>query len=185
MRDAPAKHELYERIVDTYGEMLLAYAARLCGNPSAAEDIVQDSFLRFATSWKGALDPSPQMTLWLRRAVHNASIDAIRREARLRALHERGAMEKGDTVPPSAGQGGDPSEISDAAAEAADALVTLSERERLLVVMKIYEGRSYSEMAEATGLSESNVGFILHGARKKLAAHLATKKLYAGKGLKK
>lgn len=169
------RHALFERIVAQYGAPLVAYAARLSGNPTAAEDIVQDAFLRFATSWKGPLEPSPQMTLWLRRTVHNAAVDAVRRETRMREVHLRDAEERGDSVPPSSGQGGAPGDVSDAAAEAAEALAILTERERDLVVMKVYEERSYREIAAATGLSEGNVGFILHSARAKLAAHLAAR----------
>lgn len=170
------RHALFERIVGEYGGPLVAYAARVSGDPSAAEDIVQDAFLRFATSWKGPLEPSPRMTLWLRRTVHNAAVDAVRREERLRALHLRGAEERGSAVPPSRGQGGAPGDVSDAAAEAAEALSILSPRDRAVVAMKVYEDMSYREIAAATGLTEGNVGFILHGARAKLAAHLAARK---------
>lgn len=176
------RHALFERIVALYGAPLVAYAARLSGNPSAAEDVVQEAFLRFASSWKGPLEPSPGMAAWLRRTVHNAAVDVLRREARLRELHRRDAEERGDSVPPSPGQGGAVGDVSDAAAEAAEALAILSERERSLVVMKVYEGMSYREMAEATGLAEGNVGFILHGARRKLAAHLAALRAAKEKG---
>ena len=66
-------------------------------------------------------------------------------------------------------------EISDRAENAAEALSRLSDRERQLVVLKVYEEKSYKEIAEITGLTVGNVGFILHTAIKKLAAMLATK----------
>ena len=43
---------------------------------------------------------------------------------------------------------------------------------RALIVLKVYEERSYKEIAEIAGLSVGNVGFILHTAMKKLAAVL-------------
>jgi len=61
---------------------------------------------------------------------------------------------------------------SEAAATAAEALSILSDRERHLVTLKVYEEKSYREIADITGLSIGNVGFILHGAMKKLARHL-------------
>lgn len=185
MTGAAPKIEAYERIVETYAGQLIAYAARLCGNPSAAEDIVQESFLRFATSWKGPLEVSPQMTLWLRRTVHNAAVDAMRREARMLRTHLRDAEARDGGTPPSAGQGGAAGDVSDAAAEAAEALAALGDKERALVVMKVYEGKSYREMAEETGLTVGNVGFILHGARRKLAARLAEKNVVPKTGSRK
>lgn len=176
MASGASKHDLYERIVGEYAAPLVAYAARISGDPSSAEDVVQDAFLRLATSWKGPLEPSPQMTLWLRRTVHNAAVDAVRREERLRALHLKGAAERGASAPPSPGQGGAPGDVSDAAAEAAEALSILPPRDRAVVAMKVYEDMSYREIAAATGLTEGNVGFILHGARAKLAAHLSSRR---------
>jgi RNA polymerase sigma-70 factor (ECF subfamily) len=45
-----------------------------------------------------------------------------------------------------------------------------------LVTLKVYEEKSYKEIAELTGLGIGNVGFILHGAMKKLAGHLEASK---------
>ena len=63
-------------------------------------------------------------------------------------------------------------EISEDAERAAQALQTLSLREQQLVVLKIYEDKSYAEISEISGLTVGNVGYILHYAMKKLAAEL-------------
>ena len=65
--------------------------------------------------------------------------------------------------------------MSDQALGAAEALRRLGDRERELVVLKVYEEKSYKEIAEITGLTVSNVGFILHTAMKKLATMLSKK----------
>ena len=39
--------------------------------------------------------------------------------------------------------------------------------------LKVYEEKSYREIADETGLTVGNVGFILHSAMKKLAAKLS------------
>ena len=100
--------------------------------------------------------------------AHNEAIDHLRGEARLRRLHaEHGA----EVVARPSPEG----EVSERAENAAQALSRLSDRERQLVVLKVYEEKSYKEIAEITGLSVGNVGFILHTAIKKLAAMLAAK----------
>ena len=168
----PARREGYERVVAQYGRPLLVYVARLLGSASAAEDVVQDVFIRFAELWKGPLEPDARMTAWLRTTAHNLAVDAMRADARRAELHRRHAEEAGVSTPPAPGQGGSDA-VSDGAAAAAEALASLPPRERELVVLKVYEGKSYREIAEETGLSEGNVGFILHNAMRKLAAALA------------
>ena len=92
-----------------------------------------------------------------------------RRRERREALHRRQVAEEGDPVTdhPARRAG-----LSDAAERAAAALRILSEREQQLVILKVYEGKSYREISEITGLSVTNVGYILHQAMKKLAQEL-------------
>jgi RNA polymerase sigma factor (sigma-70 family) len=52
-------------------------------------------------------------------------------------------------------------------------LETLDTRSRELVRLKFNEGLSYKEIAERTGLSIGNVGYILHHAVKTIALELA------------
>jgi len=52
-------------------------------------------------------------------------------------------------------------------------LETLDKRSRELVQMKFHDGLSYKEIAGRTGLSVSNVGYVLHHALKAIADELA------------
>ena len=158
----------FAAVVDAYQGPLLRYAARLLGNASNAEDVVQRAFIKCAASWKGPLEPSDDLSAWLYRVAHNEAIDHLRGETRLRKLH----AEHGEECMSKPSESG---EISERAENAAEALSRLSDRERQLVVLKVYEEKSYKEIAEITGLTVGNVGFILHTAIKKLAAMLATK----------
>lgn len=55
-----------------------------------------------------------------------------------------------------------------------EALNTLSETQRSLVLLKDYEGYSYEEIGSITGLSESQVKVYLHRARVQLKAYLVS-----------
>ena len=46
-----------------------------------------------------------------------------------------------------------------------EALYKLSEKQRSLVLLKDYEGYSYEEIGQITGLNESQVKVYLHRAR--------------------
>lgn len=161
--------EAFETVVRHYEVPLLRYAARVLNDPDAAQDVVQDSFLRLLRRWKGDMAPDGQMTNWLYRVVHNCAVDHVRKTARRSRLHRRAAAEHEQIVAPDRGDG---SNVSDRARQAAAALQTLSLRERQLVVLKIYEEKSYKEMSAITGLATGNVGYILHHAMRKLARAL-------------
>ena len=161
-------------MVDAYQERLLRYAARLLGNASAAEDVVQRTFIKCAATWKGPVDPSDDLSAWLYRVAHNEALDVVRRERRRGLLHRRKADEDhhvGADVQAPVPPGGEAA--SDDALYAAEALRRLSDRDRLVVTLKVYEEKSYREIADITGLSVSNVGVTLHNALKKLAAMIA------------
>jgi RNA polymerase sigma-70 factor (ECF subfamily) len=159
----------FDAIVSEYQGALLRYAARLVRQHDAAQNIVQDVFIKLFKCWNEELQPSPRILNWLYRVTHNYAVDHIRNEERRHLLHLRHAKECDDFVPPDRGQG---FAISDDAERAGAVMKTLSVREQELVILKVYEERSYQEIGEITGLTVGNVGYILHHAMKKLAAEL-------------
>ncbi|MBN2302783.1 MAG: sigma-70 family RNA polymerase sigma factor [Lentisphaerae bacterium] len=159
----------FEQVVSEYEAALLRYAARILQDYDAAQDVVQDAFIKLFKSWKEELTPSPQVSCWLYRVVHNCAVDYLRKIARKRILHLRHAAEQADTVPPDRG---DAFRLSEAAERAVTALHALDLREQQLVILKIYEEKSYREISDITGLTVSNVGYILHHAMKKMSEHI-------------
>jgi RNA polymerase sigma-70 factor (ECF subfamily) len=159
----------FEAVVRHYESALLRYAARILNDPDGAQDVVQDSFIRLLHRWKGEMVPDGQMTNWLYRVVHNCAVDHVRKIARRSLLHRRAAAEQDQVADPDRGAG---FRVSDRAARAAAALQTLDLRERQLVILKVYEEKSYKEISAITGLSTGNVGYILHHAMRKLAREL-------------
>jgi RNA polymerase sigma-70 factor (ECF subfamily) len=158
-----------EDVVAEYESALLRYATRLVNDTSAAQDVVQDVFIKLCRGWRNGSHPGEQLRSWLFRVTHNAAVDYIRRESRLRVLHERQAEHAAVEAP--AGQ------RRTLLAKETHALVLehlrlLDPREQQVVVLRLQEGMSYREIADVTGRSEGNVGCILHHALKKLAASL-------------
>ena len=160
------KQGQFEGVVAAYSRRLLCAAMRFTADWDAAQDVVQDAFIRLSAQWRDAFEPSPQMEAWLSATVRNLAIDHVRRERRLAELHRRAPA-----AAPAPGQGG-AGEVPDEAVRAAEALAKLDEREREVVVLRVYEEKSYQEISEMTGLTVGNVGFILHAAMKKLARAL-------------
>lgn len=135
----------------------------------AAQDVVQDTFVKLFKNWKDELSPSPQLSSWLYRVTHNRAVDYLRKESRRRLLHVHHAEQHRSFVPPDRGAA---FRISESAEKAAGVLRLLSHREQQLVILKVYEEKSYREISDISGLTVSNVGYILHHAMKKMAAEL-------------
>ena len=51
-------------------------------------------------------------------------------------------------------------------------LSRLPERQRNVMMLKVQEGKSYREISELTGISPSNIGYLIHTGLKALAHDL-------------
>jgi RNA polymerase sigma factor (sigma-70 family) len=161
--DKTNKHRVFEGIVAQYEAALLRYAARLTNSNDAAQDVVQVAFLRLFEHWKEPLEPSAKMSNWLYRVTHNCAVDHIRKESRRSDMHLAQAKEKPDSVKFAFGGYTD---------KVLKALVVLDMREKQLVLLKVFEEKSYKEISDITGLTVTNVGYILHNSMKKMASQL-------------
>jgi RNA polymerase sigma-70 factor (ECF subfamily) len=130
---------------------------------------VQNVFIKLFRAWPVQAEAAGQLRAWLYRVTHNEAVDHIRRESRLRLLHERQALETADAVfdPPDC-----PNPGEERKRLVRQCLARLHPRERQVVLLRLQEGLSYTEIATVTGRTEGNVGNILHHAVKKLAKHV-------------
>jgi RNA polymerase sigma-70 factor (ECF subfamily) len=156
-----------EAIVAEHETALLRYATRIVNNPTSAQDVVQNVFIKLFQSWQEGTHPSDKLKGWLYRVTHNEAVDYIRRESRLRVLHEKQAADEtaGDC----------PNGVNGASTEDERRqmvlmyLKKLHPREQQVVLLRLEEGMSYTEISRITGRSEGNVGNILHHAVRKLS----------------
>jgi RNA polymerase sigma-70 factor (ECF subfamily) len=150
-----------EAIVSAHEAALLRYAAGVVNDPHAAQDVVQNAFIKLFKLWKPGLQPSGALRGWLFRVTHNEAIDYLRRERRLSLLHFRHAADDPTATAPAGVQ-----------SERMEAVLAgvrrLDPAERQVLLLRLQEGLSYREISQITGRTEGNVGCILHQAVKKL-----------------
>ncbi len=154
--------EPMEAIVTEHEAALLRYASSLLRDPHAAQDVVQNVFIKLFAQWTAQSKPAEGLRAWLFRVTHNEAIDAIRRRQRLTFLHLRQAQEQ--PQPSVAASAGADERIEQVMA----AIKKLDVAEQQVVLLRLQEGLSYHEIAKITGRSEGNIGCILHHAVKKL-----------------
>jgi RNA polymerase sigma-70 factor (ECF subfamily) len=150
---------------------LLGYALRYTGDRAQAEDVVQEAFMKLHAQFAAVEKPRP----WLYRTVHNLALNQRRAAGKTVSLDYTSADEND-----SAHETADPALLPDEQIIRLEgiglvriSLEALDERSRELVRLKFTEELSYKEIATRTGLTPSNVGFILHHALKTIATELA------------
>jgi RNA polymerase sigma-70 factor (ECF subfamily) len=167
----PSGCETIEELFSALESPLLAYSLRLTREREVAEDIVQEAFMRLHAQFEDVREPRK----WLYRTVHNLALNHQRDNAKIVALTQ---VEVEGTS--GAAEASDPQPLPDEQIVRLEriGLVRLSieildERSRELIRLKFNEGLSYKDIAERTGLSTGNVGYILHHAIKAIADELA------------
>ncbi len=153
-------------VMTEYEAPLLRYAARILNNPATAEDVVQNVFIKLFKSWPTGTRPTGKIKAWLYRVTHNEAVDVIRRESRLKILHEKQAADAAVLCPD--GRHGDGTD-EERRTLVLRFLKKLHPREQQVVLLRLEEGLSYREISDVTGRTEGNVGNILHHAVRKLS----------------
>jgi RNA polymerase sigma-70 factor (ECF subfamily) len=151
-------------VLGRYQAPLLRHAGAILFDAAAAQDVVQESFLKLLANGR-RIDDLPS---WLHRVTHNLAVDHLRRETRLKKLH----VEASRGPEPLAESADRPLHRKEVAQRLQDELRGLTANERAVLFLKIKEGRSYREISAITGLSASNVGYLVHQAITKLSARL-------------
>lgn len=146
-------------LYETEAASLLRYAVRVAGNHAAAQDAVQEAFLRLFIA-RSAGQRIRQPRAWLFRVLHNHVLDQRRDDSR----HEIGLQSLRNAPGPERDPEADYSR-AEALERTLDA--ALSPRETECVRLRA-EGLQYDEIADALGLRSGTVGALLARAHKKM-----------------
>lgn len=141
-----------------------AVASRMLGDAAAADDIVQEAFVR---AWKVMPDwtPNAKFSTWLHRVVLNLCYDQLRRRREL----------TGEDLPETADPALSPADRLDQAQRVARieaAIAGLPERQRAALVLCRLEGHTNIAAAEMMDVSVDALESLLARARRTLKARL-------------
>ena len=156
--------DLVRRAVREFETPLVGYAASITQDLDAARDVVQDTFLKLYTQEEpGRLD-GPGLKAWLFTVCRNRALDWLRRRRRLVSLDDS-TIERIDhnAVSPH-----DTAADGDESAEILRFFRRLPDNQAECLRLKFQNDLSYREIASLTGLSVSNVGFLIHTGLKRL-----------------
>jgi RNA polymerase sigma-70 factor (ECF subfamily) len=165
---ARGKVEAYNLLVSRWEKRVYNYLLRITANREDALDLTQDVFLKAYQNLRKLDDPG-RFAPWLYRIAHNEAYSMFRKR-RPEADVEEIEPEQSETRITVGGSGVFPMELSLAVA---GALERLSPDQREAVVLKIYQGFKFEEMAEILGCPVSTVKSRLYTALELLKLELA------------
>jgi RNA polymerase sigma-70 factor (ECF subfamily) len=165
---ARGKVEAYNLLVSRWEKRVYNYLLRLTRNREDALDLTQDVFLKAYQNLRKLDDPG-RFAPWLYRIAHNEAYSLFRKK-RPDADVDEIEPERTETEISVAGIPVFPMELSLSVAAALD---RLSADQREAVVLKIYQGFKFEEIAEALGCPVSTVKSRLYTALELLKAELA------------
>jgi RNA polymerase sigma-70 factor (ECF subfamily) len=148
----------YNHCVNLYADNVYRFIVKNLRNEEDARDVVQSAFEKLWIN-RDTVD-NERCKSYLFTIAHNQMIDHIRKIRRVSLredLHELGGAEKPKM---------------DTKRVLAEALQTLNETQRSLVMLKDYEGYSYGEIGQIMKLNESQVKVYLHRARLQLREYI-------------
>ncbi len=150
----------WHRLYDSEFESLVRLAVRIVGNWSAAEDVVQEAFLRGLSDGDRVVRAAP----WLRTVVVRICYDRLRSQTAGERRDRRLRVQPCVGVAPSAEQEWETRTDQERLRKA---LGCLPERDRRALELR-YSGYSYRELAQSLRVDDATVGTLLLRAMKKL-----------------
>lgn len=142
----------YNRAVNDFSDRLYRFVLKSIRDVHKAEDIVQDSYEKL---WKNVENVNAgKVKSYLFTTAYHTMIDIIRKEKRSTYSEDLNLKEESHE--------NNYSDLSEILKEAVD---RLPEIQRMVILLRDYEGYAYQEIGELTNLTESQVKVYIYRAR--------------------
>ena len=156
--------DISAKAIEDYGRLVLKVAYRIIPNADQAQEIFQETFLRFhASCTRGEVIAYPKA--WLCRVATNIAFNARRRQRAIVGLAEETA------VTTNAGRDAERHLLLD---RVRDLAADLPERQRTVFALRNFEGWTFAEIAARLGCSEGAARSSEYKALKKMRAWMGT-----------
>ena len=160
--------DAFRSLFEAYKDRVYSIALRYSGNPAAAMDIAQDTFLKLL-SRIGEYRSEASFDSWLYRLVVNSCIDDQRRGRRMTPFLE-GLL---DAVCAPAESVLHKLMRAETEQRVQDVVARLAPEHRIVIVLRYTEGLAYDEIARIIGCSPGTVASRLNRAHKILERRLS------------
>ena len=135
---------------------------RILRNSDEAEEVMQDTIMKFVSAPQRTFGSGAQVSAWLARTCIRASIDRLRRRHREEAFLEDYATVGGDSPvePANDGMNGPADDETPSISRVRETMDRMPEPYRLVLYLVLIEGLDYGEIAEMTGRKQTTLRSI-------------------------
>jgi RNA polymerase sigma-70 factor (ECF subfamily) len=151
--------EEYNKTVDLCADNLYRFILKSCNNEAMSQDIVQEAFEKLWTKLDNV--DGAKAKSYLFTAGYHTMLDVLKKEKRITGM-EQSAEDRHSH----SDQYSDLSEILKGALE------RLPDIQKTVIMLRDYEGYTYEEIGEVTGLSASQVKVYIYRGRLSLKSYL-------------
>ena len=152
-----------QEAMEQHQSTLIRYAQQILRDGDQARDAVQVAFIKLCKESPDHI--ADHLLPWLFRVVRNQCLNILRKEKRMSHLDDLDYVSIQNNPADDHPKQQRKREAITSLFELVD---TLPAKQRELVLLKFQQDFSYQEISDVTGLSVSNVGFILHQAVRSL-----------------
>lgn len=157
-----SRESFIEKAMAEYESALIGYAATILHDTDRARDVVQDTFIRLCQQ-----DPEKvraSLKSWLFTVCRNRALDLLRKDKHTEPIEDiRWKHVAGPGLQPD-----EQAEFEEQLARVMKLMERLSENQRECILLKFQQGLSYQEIEKVTGLTQGNIGFLIHTGLKRL-----------------
>jgi RNA polymerase sigma-70 factor (ECF subfamily) len=161
--------DAFRTFYDLTSSAVWAYLSHVTGDPHAADDLLQETFIRFL-GVRRRWESDAHRRNYLFRIATNLAHDR----------HRRNRLRQAEPFDEMRGPGAEASPAADCGyeqrADLRRALEKLSPRERQMLWLAYAEGSTHQEIADTLGLRAGGIRVLLFRARRKLAAMLTLRR---------
>ena len=166
----------FSAIIERYQVPIRRYIVRLgCTDEHDVEDVLQEVFLKCYLHLND-YDTSLKFSSWLYKIAHNETMSSFRKK-RVRPvtmIHEED-LKLFENIPEKTDFLNDLIRESDAK-NLHDALMSLNENYRTVIVLRFFEEKSYTEISDILQIPEGTVATYINRGKKKLNEILSVKR---------
>ncbi len=149
------------QIYNQYAQQLYFTALRITGNSYDAEEVMQDTILKYYNQQQK--EEIEKLGGWLKSICIRKSIDRLREKHRTKEFLEEYKEEQIVSPPP---------KLQYSIEDIKKALLLLPDNYRTILSLHLFEGYDYQEIEQITGTKEATLRSLYKRAKEKLAATL-------------
>jgi RNA polymerase sigma-70 factor (ECF subfamily) len=169
---ASARPQAVQALYQRHGRLVYGIAMGILRDPSAAEEVTQDVFLRVWEKAASYQAEKARVITWIMRIARNQSIDALRRR-RSRGKTQADTLDDFSRLPdPGSPDPGESAALASRRRDVRAALRDLPADQRTALSLAFFQGLTHQEIAEKLGEPLGTVKTRIRDAMRKLRVML-------------